>query len=260
MPSSLFEQWCKTEDLKVEGGHNLHVFRERDGVRSSLEKQIDAAVASHYEDPFRLSERIARVGLPKAAQILREMLPRTARTRSGHLGEILATEAAPAVLETFEIPIKRLRWLDGREAALRGEDLIGVERIDGRVRFLKGESKSRGRLSPGVVAEAREMLAANDGRPSQHALIFIMHRLFDLQQNDLALVLEEFLLRKPIPTPQLVHLFFAFSGNDASNALAADLKGCSAEIEQHSVALRIADHQKFIAAVYDRLDRYGSHD
>jgi hypothetical protein len=260
MPSSLFEQWCETEDLKLEGGHNLHVFREKDGVRSSLEKQIAAAVVSHYEDPLRLSERIAKVGLPKAAQVLREMLPRTSRTRSGHLGEILAAEAAPAVLKNFEIPIKRLRWLDGREAALRGEDLIGVERTRDRVRFLKGESKSRGSLSPGVVAEAREMLAANDGRPSQHALTFIMHRLFELQQEKLALVFEEFLLLKPIPTQQLVHLLFAFSGNDASNALAADLKGCSAEIEQHAIALRITDHPKFIAAVYDRLDRYGSDD
>ena len=43
------------------------------------------------------------------------MLPRNAKARSGHLGEIFATEAAPAVLKDFQIPIKRLRWLDGRE-------------------------------------------------------------------------------------------------------------------------------------------------
>src|SRR2546430_15875015 len=108
MAALLFETWCETEDVDVDGGHKLHVFRERDGVRSSLERQIDGAVISHYEDPLRLSERIGRVGLPRAAALLREMLPQTKKARSGHLGEIFATEAAPAVLESFHIPIKRL--------------------------------------------------------------------------------------------------------------------------------------------------------
>jgi hypothetical protein len=44
----------------------------------------------------------------------------------GHLGEILATESVPALLRPFKVPIKRLRWVDGRESALRGEDLIGL--------------------------------------------------------------------------------------------------------------------------------------
>lgn len=125
MPS-LFDEWCETKSVSVANRHKLHLFRERDGIRSSLEEQIDAAVASHYEDPLRLSERIARVGLSKAAEVLRALLPQTKKARSGHLGEILATEAAPAVLKKFQIPIKRLRWLDGREAALRGEETANL--------------------------------------------------------------------------------------------------------------------------------------
>jgi len=258
MASSLFDKWCETKAVQVEGRHNLHFFREREGVRPSVTEQIDSTVASHYEDPVRLSDRIARVGLPRAADILREMFPRSKRARSGHLGEIFATEAAPAVLKGFQIPIKRLRWLDGRDAALRGEDLIGIERTPRNVRFLKGESKSRGNLTPAVVAEAREMLAANDGRPSQHALGYVMHRLFELQQDELAIVVEEFMLLKPIPTRQVVHLLFTLTGNDASEALTADLKACGPEIEQHAITLRIANHQKFIASIFDRLNSYGS--
>lgn len=258
MPPSLFEEWCENKAVQVDGRHHLHVFREREGVRSAMEKQIDSTVSSHYEDPLRLSERIARVGLPQAAQLLREMFPRSKRARSGHVGEILATEAVPAVLKSFQIPIKRLRWLDGREVALRGEDLIGVERTERNVRFLKGESKSRASLTAAVVAEARELLAANDGRPSQHALGYIKHRLFELQQDELAIVFEEFMLLKPIPTAGVVHLLFTLSGNDASGALTADLKACSSEIEQHAITLRIPDHQKFIASVFERLNSYGS--
>jgi hypothetical protein len=256
--AALFSQWCETEDVNIER-HKLHIFRERDGARESLSKEIEQAVISHYEDPRLLSERIARVGLPKAAAVLREMLPRTKRARSGHLGEIFATEVAPVILKSFEIPIKRLRWLDGREAALRGEDLIGVERANGRVRFLKGESKSRTNLGAGVVAEAREMLAANDGRPSQHALGYIMHRLFDLQQDELAILFEKFMLMNPIALQQVVHLLFMLSGNDASKALTDDLKACGkTDIEQHAVSLRISDHQKFVASVYERLNQYGA--
>jgi hypothetical protein len=134
-----------------------------------------------------------------------------------------------------------------------------VERANGGVRFLKGESKSRANLGAGVIAEAREMLAANDGRPSQHALGYIMHRLFELQRDELAILFEKFMLLNSIAAKQVVHLLFTLSGNDASKALTDDLKACGkTDIEQHAATLRIADHQEFIASVYERLNQYGS--
>ena len=138
MAPSVFDKWCELEDRDLGERRSLHVLRERDDVRSSVESQIDETVISHYEDPRVLSERIARVGLGRAAAILTDMLPRSKTARSGHLGEIFATEAAPSILKTFHIPIKRLRWLDGREAALRGEDLIGIETTSRAVRFPEG--------------------------------------------------------------------------------------------------------------------------
>ena len=260
MAAPLIDQWCETKAVAVGERRQLHLLSEREGARASLERQIDETVVSHYEDPRILSERIARVGLPRAAAILREMLPRSIKARSGHLGEIFGTESVPSVLKTFHIPIKRLRWVDGREAALRGEDLIGVEQTKRGVRFLKGESKSRSQLTPAVVAEAREMLLANDGRPSQHALCFIMHRLFELGQDEVAIVFEEFMLLKPIPSQQIVHLLFTLTGNDAATALENDLQACPGDIEQHAINLQISDHQQFIGGIYDRISEYGSHD
>ena len=260
MAACLVEQWCEAKAVQVADRRQLHLLSERAGARSSLEREIDAAVVSHYEDPSVLSDRIARVGLPQAAALLRELLPRSKKARSGHLGEIFGTESVPSVLKTFHVPIKRLRWNDGREAALRGEDLIGVERAKREVRFLKGESKSRSKLTPSVVAEAREMLLANDGRPSQHALSFIMHRLFELGQDELAILFEEFLLLKPIAPRQIVHLIFTLSGNDPTAALEEDLRACRVEIEQHAVSLQLPDHQTFIAGVYDRINAYGTGD
>lgn len=256
MAETLFDQWCEHRDIDVAGRHKLHILTERDGARATVQDEIDRTVASHYDEPRRLSNRIARLGYEKAAKILRAMLPQSKRARSGHLGEILATETVPALLSSFTIPIKRLRWTDGRESALRGEDLIGIARENRTVRFLKGESKSRLALTPSVVAEVREALNANDGRPSQHALGFIMNRLFELGQDELAQIFEEYMLIKSIPVQQLVHLTFTLSGNDACAALIADLGGCGSSIEQHAITIRIQDHQEFIASVYQRLNSY----
>ncbi len=41
------------------------------------------------------------------------------------MGEILATEFIEFQTE-FRIPVRRLRYKDGREMALRGDDFLGV--------------------------------------------------------------------------------------------------------------------------------------
>lgn len=250
MPKTLYENWCDVRATDVLKGCRMHSICERAGARSTVHPEIVDTVLTHYEDPSRLEARIKRLGFTKAAKILTEMLPKTKTARSGHLGEILATEVVPAILPSFRVPIKRLRWLDGRESALRGEDLIGIAQERDRVRFLKGESKSRTALTSTVLAEARAALKANNGLPSQHAMTFVMQRLLDLGNDAEALLFEQYLLEKTIPPQDLVHLVFTLSGNDASGPLESDLKSSAGAIEQHSVNLRIADHQQFISSIY----------
>ena len=109
------------------------------GRRGAGQSKIDDVVALHYDEPTRLSNRIARPGYQNAAKVLQQCC----RSRVCAIWplEILAAEAVPAFLDSFEIPIKRLRWSDGRESALRGEDLIGVARKDRNVRFLKANRR-----------------------------------------------------------------------------------------------------------------------
>lgn len=252
MPKHLYDGWCNCKAKDISDGRRLYLFTEKDGARSKAHSRIVNTVLSHYEDPQYLADRIKRLGYNQAAKILKEFLPETKKARSGHIGEILATEVVPAILPHFEIPIKRLRWLDGRESALRGEDLIGIACEQKRVRFLKGESKSRAALSPTVIAEARKALKANEGRPSQHAMGFVMHRLLEMGRKDLALIFEDHLLARSIALEDMIHLLFGLSGNDASAALKADLAGYTGKIEQHSVNFRIEDHQDFIASVYKK--------
>ena len=59
--------------------------------------------------------------------ILRALLPQTPRARSGDLGEILASELVKDETN-LRLPVRRMRFKDGREVVMRGDDFIGVGR------------------------------------------------------------------------------------------------------------------------------------
>ena len=93
------------------------------------------------------AKRLEDLGAPETAKMLKELLPKSKRARSGDTGEILATEVAEQELG-YTVPIRRLRWKDGRDAALRGDDIVGVAHdSSGKVQFLKGESKNLSTIS-----------------------------------------------------------------------------------------------------------------
>lgn len=252
MPKHLYENWCDIKKTDISAGRKFYLLTEKAGARSGIHAAIVETVHSHYEDPKQLSARINRIGFKKASKILDKILPKTKKARSGHLGEIFAAEVVPVVLPSFKVPVKRLRWLDGRETALRGEDVIGIACEKTRVRFLKGESKSRAGLTPAVIADARETLKSNHGSLSQHAMAFIMRRLSEQGDKATAQIFEDYMLEKTIQVQDLVHLMFGLSGNDASEQLKSDLMGYSGKIEQHVVNLRIEDHQRFISSIYKK--------
>ena len=91
----------------------------------------------------------------------RASFQRPRRSGSGDLGEIYATEWID-VYSGYRAPIKRLRWKDHRNMAMRGDDVIAIQQDvqTQRLRFLKTEAKSRASLTAKVLAEAR-------GRPGQ---------------------------------------------------------------------------------------------
>ena len=246
---TLFATWCDEQDSVI-NGHHLHLVTEKPNVRSTLLSRLRTATAAHYDDPRRFAARTRRLGYRKAAKLLRQLQPTRAGARSGDVGEILATELVPALLPDFRIPIKRLRWKDGRNMAMRGEDLIGIAEHASPPRFLKGECKSGQNIGAGVVAEARRALKAYVGRPSQHAMAFVMNRLFELNDDATAKIFEEYLLNRQLKRTQLIHFTFALSGNNSAAALNDDLDAYTGRIEQHAVAMRIKDHKKFIASLF----------
>ena len=174
------------------------------------------------------------------------------RAKSGHLGEIFLTEFVPELFPGFMAPIKRLRWLDGREMALRGEDYIGVDCSGTVPRFLKAESKSRANLSASVVNDARQNLLQNDGNPTTHAMLWVASRLEDIGKMELA---EVFVDNSggQIEHKNLIHVVFTFSGNDSTEIHRSNLGELTHPMVQHAVGLVISEHANFIEAIYQRL-------
>jgi hypothetical protein len=111
-------------------------------------------------------------------------LPKSKKARSGELAEILASELVEEKLG-FEVPVRRLRYKDGREMALRGDDFIGVKYSDNdALRLLKGKSKSRNMLAETTITQARRSLNRDNGRCTPSSLLFVADRLLERKGDE----------------------------------------------------------------------------
>ncbi|MCK1394305.1 DUF1837 domain-containing protein [Bradyrhizobium sp. 1] len=226
------------------------------GMTAMLDAGIKAAAAvvpGHYASPERVAHALRRLGKTGAAKLIEDKLPTTKQMRSGDLGEIFATEWIDAYSGGYRAPIKRLRWKDHRNMAMRGDDVIGMK-LNGqtqRLLFLKTEAKSRGLLTAQVVAEARAGLDKDGGLPSAHALTFISECLFAMDEIELVDAIDDAQRKHGIPGQSVTHLMFVFTGNAPETMLTNALQNYAGSIGQWGIGLHVDGHGKFIGAVYD---------
>lgn len=251
---ALFNNWCVLVDEPV----GNHLRRVLTGQAAQLATGIQATAAvlpGHYASEEHVARALARLGKPAAALLIQGKLPTTKAIRSGDLGEIYATEWIDAHSGGYHAPIKRLRWKDHRNMAMRGEDVIGIlqDPQTGRLHFLKTEAKSRANLTAQVLTEARVSLNKDGGLPSAHALSFISARLLELDRMPLADAIDDALLRHGIPLQNVRHLLFTFSGNAPEALLTAALQAYPGPVSQWGVGLQVAGHTAFVGAVYEQV-------
>lgn len=253
-----FQESCETTD-EVVNGHTLKVLVLRDREFDTACKLVANVVPSHYASPKRMVAILEKLGKERAAAYLRQKLPQNPNIRSGDLGEILATHYIDDYTD-YKTPIKRLRWKDHREMAMRGDDVIAIALPSktSLIRFLKTEAKSRAALSANVVEEARGALNSAGGCPSPHALAFISDRLHASGQDTLADLILFAQLKDGISEKQVQHLIFVFCGNKPDLFLKTDLETYKGSIQQSAVGMRVANHQEFIAPVYELAGGYES--
>lgn len=249
-----FYDWCDSADMPL-GNHHVRVMTGRPGDIATGIQMTARAIPAHYTTEERIAAALAKLGKTAAAQMLNDLLPQTAHIRSGDLGEIYATEWIDAY-SGYRAPIKRLRWKDHRNMAMRGDDVIGMllDAETQRLSFLKTEAKSRINLRAQTLEEARSGLDKDSGLPSSHALSFISARLMEIG-TDAPLVdaIDEALYRHGIPPESVKHLLFTFSGNPPQTLLTQALQTYPGPIGQWGVGLHIDNHAAFVGAVYDRV-------
>lgn len=249
-----FNEWCISADEFV-GNHFKSIISAQ---AANLDAGIQATaeiIPDHYASEEHLARALARLGKPAAAALIEEKLPTTKQIRSGDLGEIYATEWIDAHSGGYNAPIKRLRWKDHRNMAMRGEDVIGIlqDPQTERLFFLKTEAKSRAVLTAQVLTDARAGLDKDGGLPSAHALSFISARLLELGNLPIADAIDDALLKHGIPAASVRHLLFTFSGNAPGALMATSLAAYPGAFNQWGVGLRVEGHGAFIGAVYDQV-------
>lgn len=245
MSSDLFKNWLRLSTGKKHDGVALYL--ERTGARSIGLAALDKLLADHFVGEATI---VQAGGYSKSATIIANSLPTNKRTRSGDLGELLATEYLDSET-SFTVPIKKLRWKSDREMAMHGNDVIGVDTTSKPIRVVKGECKSRAAFGGDAVKEAAAGLDLHDGRPNPSTLAFITKRLYEENRDPEAKVFQDLQASGAIAAKNVTHLIFALSGNDPSEHLAKGPKSKHADIKRENAAIVIADHGAFIASVYE---------
>jgi hypothetical protein len=255
----LFDDWCETDEEREEKKRFWKLTEKADG-REAILDDLASTVRSHYDSLERIADDVEELGYKAASAILRERLPRGKKARSGDLGEILASELTEEKLG-FNVPVRRMRFKDGREVALRGDDFIGVaydEERD-RLRLLKGESKSRKNLAKVTIKAARTALNRNGGRCTPASLLFVADRLLDRggDEEDLGKVIRAVVANRALPPSRIDHVLFTLSGNAPPEALADDFEKLDQKRRQVVVNFHIEDHQEFIKTIYEEAAELG---
>jgi hypothetical protein len=243
MRSDLFTKWLKAESTQHQ---EVALYGERNGARAIGLTTLKALLADHFVGEANI---LRAGGFNKAAGIIANSLPDDKKTRSGDLGELLATEYVNSET-SFVVPIKKLRWKSDRQMPMHGNDVIGFDATGKSVRVLKCESKSRASFGNTVVEEAVESLDLHDGRPNPSTLAFITKRLYEEKRDDEANIFRDLQVAGKISASNITHLIFALSGNDPAKFLAAGRKPKQRGIKRENAAITIKDHGAFVSEVY----------
>jgi len=243
LSSDLFSKWLVHASVSTAG---VDYYVEQKDAQAMGLKLLKPLVADHFVGE---STVMKLGGYEKAGEVLQNSLPTSKRTRSGDLGELLATEYVNSQTE-FIVPIKKLRWKSDRQMPMHGNDVLGLNYQSTPHRLLKCECKSRGQFGDSAVKEASEGLDGFDGRPNPSTLAFVTKRLFEENRDAEATMWNELQTREPLPAKNITQMVFALGGNDPTPALAKCPKSKVKGIERAHAAIRVEGYADFIEAVY----------
>ena len=246
-----FSDWCDHKSESCGNGHTYSVCSEKPDCNGV--QLVATLIPGHYLSPNFLEDIFRVLGKDGVANKLASILPTDSKIKSGDLGEILATEWINTEVDEYNVPIKKLRWKDSLNMAMRGEDAIGIsinEKTQ-NISFIKVEAKSRRQADISTIREARVGLDKDAGLPTAHAITFISFRLYEQDPNSLESALFLKLVYSNIRPESVSHLLFVFSGNSLEKQFADSLPEYAGTFKQAYVNLSVNNHPGFIQDVYD---------
>ena len=232
-------------------GNVLKVLELKPDEFENLVGELINIIPDYYVDPLSIADTLERLGKKVAAEKLRIKIPEVKNIRSGDIGEVLASDYIEESTG-YSVPIRKLRWRDHRNMAMRGDDVIGIflNQEKNTISFLKTEAKANKSLSRKVLRDARGELDLDGGLPSPHALAFITQRLLETGQIELANLIEKAQLADGIKTNQVEHLLFTFTASDPGSLQKEAFEEYEGDIVQNSIGLKIKEHQELISSVF----------
>jgi len=185
----------------------------------------------------------------------------SARQCPRHPREILATELVEEEIG-LRVPVRRLRYKDGRNMAMRGDDFIGAgyDAAGEKLWLLKGEAKSNKVLGKATVTSARKVLDRDNGRCTPDSLLFVANRLLesnDPDDNALGRSLRDEVGLKSLRADRIDHMLFTVSGNGPHASLKDDIDATGTNRDHYVLNIHVEDHQDFIAAMYQEAEDLG---
>ncbi|MGV8000982.1 SAVED domain-containing protein [Photorhabdus temperata subsp. temperata] len=247
-----FDVWCDSVNVNL-GANFLQKLTARGADFDNGVLSTASIVPHHYASPENIATAFELLGKPGVAGFIKDFLPISKQTRSGDIGEILATEWINARSNGYKVPLNRLRWKDHRNLAMRGEDVIGMY-IDPQTEtlfFLKTEAKSRARMNASTITDARNNLDKGQGLPTAHALAFIATRLLETGKKELGRQILKASLSQGILPGHVRHLIFLLSGNASDVLLTTSINAYQGNIQQFGVTVMVARHGEFIQEIFD---------
>ena len=218
-------------------------------------------IRSHYDRLEYIAEDVDRLGYRLAAEILSTAMSRTPKGRSGDLGEILATELVDEEIG-LRVPVRCLRYKDGRNVVMRGDDFIGAK-YDGKgekLWLLKGEARSNKVLGKATITSARKGLNRDGDRCTPDSLLFVANRLLesnDPDDNELGRSLCDEVGLKSLRAGRIDHMLFTVLGNGPHASQKQDLDATGTNRDHYFVNIHVEHHQHFIAAMYEEAEDPG---
>ncbi|WP_426744969.1 Hachiman antiphage defense system protein HamA [Myxococcus faecalis] len=232
---------------------NIHIHTERPGARTAIWNALKLTIANHYHSLDLIKSIEATGEFSYALEKVRTALPQTKRVRSGDLAEILATEYVTQFTQ-YTIPIRKLRYKDDRNLAMRGDDIIAIviSPQGSPLKVLKGEVKSKKSIAQSVVKTACTALEKHDGRPNPASLSFVARRLDETNNDSMARIFNS-LQEKPPLLKNIEHLIFTLSENDPLTALTPHAAPAKNNITRKLVGFRVTNHQSLIEDIFSSL-------